>query len=547
MILNNIKEFIIKFKDLKKLNDATYKFEDLIEFLKNSLSNEVPLIAYGESFYIHSLIVPKENLTTDSTKELLNWSFYRSGYGYAHNNGEYRLTEPCESYKPNNLLKNATPPFIERNIFEGTATEIDINQKISNRLDIARIDTESNFYKLNKNYEHEEVAKIIRDDKITLCTLNREEIDKYLTISNSILIRFFDALIYEHIEFCKELEEIIELPESNIYFNYITNEKSSKKWIRGFQLIDYENRYDEHETEKINYQTFIIQDYDTKEIIEHTCNPNKLSNRFNNSDEPFELSNVFFKPEVLRDYKGDSEKFQISDRRISKGNYWDLNYSMSDDESQIIVYLIDLGHLPESEQMHWKIFNEKPHSKLSEQVYKQDFLAEWIENENTLEKLKRLLKEFPECEIDGNKLQIWKERNQTNIRNINNLQYVRYGSKEEWENEIEKLCQIVVEGLRFKSIKKISEKLGCYDESLKSIKLLKKCLESKGYENEKIEKIIEPLETLNRKRINIDHPKTENIYPENLIEDYANVLNNIYASLKSLKEIIDSGEFNFNN
>ena len=101
--------------------------------------------------------------------------------------------------------------------------------------------------------------------------------------------------------------------------------------------------------------------------------------------------------------------------------------------------------------------------------------------------------------------------------------------------------------MRFKSIKKISEKLGCYDESLKSIKLLKKCLESKGYENEKIEKIIEPLETLNRKRINIDHPKTENIYPENLIEDYANVLNNIYASLKSLKEIIDSGEFNFNN
>lgn len=186
MIFNEIKEFIIKFKDLEKLNDATYKFEDLIEFLKNSLSNEVPLIAYGESFYIYSLIVPKENLTTNTTKELLNWSFYRSGYGYAHNNGEYRLTEPCESYKPNNLLKNATPPFIERNIFEGTATEIDINQKISNRLDIARIDNASNFYKLNKNYEHEEVAKIIRDDEITLCTLNREEIDKYLTISNSI-------------------------------------------------------------------------------------------------------------------------------------------------------------------------------------------------------------------------------------------------------------------------------------------------------------------------------------------------------------------------
>ena len=70
MIFNEIKEFIIKFKDLEKLNDATYKFEDLIEFLKNSLSNEVPLIAYGESFYIYSLIVPKENLTTNTTKEL---------------------------------------------------------------------------------------------------------------------------------------------------------------------------------------------------------------------------------------------------------------------------------------------------------------------------------------------------------------------------------------------------------------------------------------------------------------------------------------------
>ena len=162
-------------------------------------------------------------------------------------------------------------------------------------MDIAKIDNESNFYKLNKNYEHEEVAKIIRDDEITLCTLNREEIDKYLTISNSILIRFFDSLIYENIEFSKENEETIELPESKIYYKYRTNEKSSKKWIRGFQLIDYENRYDELKTEKINYQTFIIQDYDTKEIIEHTCNPDKLSNRFNNSDEPFELSNVFFK------------------------------------------------------------------------------------------------------------------------------------------------------------------------------------------------------------------------------------------------------------
>ena len=48
---------------------------------------------------------------------------------------------------------------------------------------------------------------------------------------------------------------------------------------------------------------------------------------------------------------------------------------MSDDKTQVIVYIRDLGKLPEFEQIYWKSFNVEPKSNIAEHIFKTDFLG----------------------------------------------------------------------------------------------------------------------------------------------------------------------------
>lgn len=546
MKLENIKNILNTLQDTSKLMDED-TFDDILEFLYVSQNGEVPIILYDENVWLNSVIVPIEYLKSNYIDALLNWSiFVSSSYGYYLSSDGFKLTPPCESYKPAGILRNAVPIFLERSCLNHTLNSIEINQELSHRLDIVELEERGHFYKLNEYGDKEEVASILKDENLTIATLNREELDKYLEISNSVLIRFFNIDIFDKINPSNSSEEIVKLDSQEIYYKSRVqcDDKSNPtfKEIRGFQIIRSNQKFEDEDL-NINYQDFKVFDFKSGKIVVNSCNPKNLGNFFVESDNIYEISPAFFRTEVFKKYY-DADKYQITNRYIECKGVWSLRYSLSDDKSQVIVYIKDLGNLPEYEQKYWNAFNEEPKSNIAEHIRRTDFLGEWDNVIDPLIALKNCLRNFPSCYLDRVETKIWVEKNKNNIRSLDNLQYIKHPTKEIWDFEVKKLHQIVVEGFVEKKIIKIAKKLDCYDKKLASLKQLKECI-SNLYDEDIANNIVNPLLELHHDRNRSAHAKTENTYPKDLIQDYNNKIRGCYISMKWLSEKINEGKFNF--
>ena len=218
MKLNEIKNIIKNFHENCNLADE-YCFEDILEFLINSQFESVPIILYDDGIFLNSLIVSKDCLENDFVEELLDWNFRVSSYGYSvSSKEEYKLSNPCDSYSPRKILKDATPLFLERYVFNDTKSIIEFNQKISHRLGVAELNNKNQFYRMDEYGDIMEVASMIKKDNLTLCLLDKKELDKYLHISNSVLVRFFDIYILDKANPWNSSEEIIRLDDKDIYY-----------------------------------------------------------------------------------------------------------------------------------------------------------------------------------------------------------------------------------------------------------------------------------------------------------------------------------------
>ena len=547
--MKDIKSRLTNFNKLSNLGKETYKFEDFIEFLHKNSNDMIPMIINGEGIWLFSLVVPKDKLVDNYVDKLLNWTIQEARYGYYRDHtNKYFLSKPCESCMPNDILEDAIPVFYQREIFAGKKFDVELNQQISHVLEIAKLDESNSYYTLKKG----DYVKVVEgeDNPFSLHVLGQEELDKFLSISDSVLIRFFESSISGKDVVLDLIDKTFKDEELDIYYNYYqnTNYNYSIKFIKGFQIIHCKNEYDDFEKET-NFETFLVNDWESGELIEHTCNPDKISNMFVKSDYPRDLSTVFFDKEVMYKYENDTEKYTIRDRSIECRNYWHLRYSMSNDKSQVIVYLCDLSKLPYKEQKYWKRFNEKPRSKLPNHIIKNDFEGEWYDGIDPLNMLRVTLKEFPKCKFSGTEVELWVEKNKGSIRSLDNLKYLKYGTKDEWEKKIDNACQIFVEGLNKRAINKLAKHFGCSLGGNKSINNLRGCLKAIKTEEVIVDTIINPLEELDAYRNDVDHARDTVKYPsdlpEELIEVYNNLIRRLLYSFEYLSRIIKEGKFDF--
>ena len=549
MMFSNIKSKIYSFNHVSRLLDEDYEFDDFISFLDVTSKDTLPMVINGNRIYLHSLIVPKENLKGNYIDKLLNWTIDSSSYGYLiDGNGEFSLSMPYEDYDPRDILDNAIPVFFQREIFGREVFEVELNQQVAHVLGLGRKDEIKKYYKLEKG----DFVKVVEgdDEPIYLRALRQEELDKFLSISNSVLIRFFENSIFGKDVVLNSIDKTVKHEELDIYYNYYQNTdyNYSIKLIKGFQIIHCENEYGEFEKET-DFETFLVKDLVSGELIEHTSNPDKISNMFVKSDYPRDLSMVFFNKEVMYKYENDSEKYTIRDRSIECREYWYLRYSMSDDNNQVIVYLCDLSKLPYEEQKYWKRFNDEPKSKLPKHVIKNDFKGEWHDCIDPLKMLRTTLREFPKCKFSGTEVELWVEKNKYSIRSLDNLKYLKYGTKDEWETKIDNACQIFVEGLNRSAINTLAKHFCCSVGGSKSINNLRGCLEAIEIDKIIVDAIVNPLEELDSYRNDVDHARNTVKYPSDLPKDligiYNNLIRRLLYSFEYLSKIIKEGKFNF--
>lgn len=137
-----------------------------------------------------------------------------------------------------------------------------------------------------------------------------------------------------------------------------------------------------YKTERRRYCEFIIGRDEHGEEVTHSCDPELLANYFGkNPRAPHFLTPVHFRPEVLKKYFDQPDRFEVRDGILYCGSLWSLRLD-NDHASRVIVFLGDLGEtLGYREQQHWQHHNLPPEGDLSAVARRREFDAEFADPE----------------------------------------------------------------------------------------------------------------------------------------------------------------------
>lgn len=488
---------------------------DFFEFLQDSLIDEIPVyVSTHTGLYIYSAILPSDKLKGNFVADLMTWNASPGstwGYGYHFKNGKPVLS-PISPPLDGKILHHAQPLTFLRHFNGriGSQGYVEILQQFSHINGLHFLEERSAYCRIDSEGDIEDVIKIHKTDNETLVTVKRDVLDFYLFISESVLLRLFDVRRSRDDDYLVDgtrTEESVHDANNEIFSRtgFIKNDgKAFLGLSRGFHIV--RNRQAKKKMMQIlmggkdktkKYATYIAYDWKNKKVKECSCDPAHLASYFVESMKPYEITPAFFKPEVLLRYKQHPEKYALKERSISCRDSWHLETYDINEAGQVHTYLIYLSRLPYSEQEHWKLFNEPPKSNISKRAYKTDFQGSWDVEESPLSKLKRLLEEFPKVQHESKPDFLWNKPQDTLIEQ---LHYVVTDSRKEWEDEVMKLAKVLIEGIDRKYLKKLALSLSCYDEKLRSIKLLKACLDKVGIDAVVIEEVILPLGELQRIR-----------------------------------------------
>lgn len=484
---------------------------DFIQFLQ-TLPNldEVPLYVSAPYVFLYSVLVPTRLVTPPDIDDLDQWSCTPfSGWGITVTGGSRPrvfLSPPLDHTGSKTLDCGEQIIFARR--FDGRQEQqsyIEISPRLTHPFDLHYVPERSAYCRFDKHGDVEDVIRVVEvlfdnpeEKNGRIVTIHRDILDEYMTMTGQSLILLFDSTRFEPKNFAgwsnENTEYHKEYPE--IWYRMGHN-GSIASYIRGFQIIrsaltkkDLVKRHGFGQSRDRQYATFISHDWKHDVIRECSCDPRKLGNYFVKSDLPYEISPVFFRPEVLLKYKADSDKYQIQERSITCRNAWHLEPYDVNDAGQVFTYLKYLSYLPYEEQLYWKSFNELPKGAISKRALQTDFEGSWDLPYDPLQSLKQILRELHETRVPW-----WKLRDETLIEKVH---YPVTKSADEWAKEIHALDKLLVEGFETRQLRSHATLLGrTVSQDWKSLKLLQEVLLGLGKNEAEMQEIVEPLRELN--------------------------------------------------
>jgi hypothetical protein len=534
-----------------------HNHEDSLGFLANTVDDDIPVYVTGAHFYIYSVVVPLDRLVGDYRGSLAKWSMTASsGYGYGYSlsgqSREFFLSEPIE-HAGTDILKGAMPIYFSRSFSgdEKLRFYVEINQRISHVFGLHWQETKQAWCSLDDAGAIISVARWRHDERIHYCTFRRRELDAFLYLTKSCLIRVFDVTRQT------TAKDFPGRNRSDSEFKDDTSEIYARRgifgpsgtptfsFVRGFQIVRCARSNAEMEmqltdSEPREFASFLIQDWKHHTIREWSSDPAQLGNYFVESDLPFETSPAFFKPDVLLHCRQHPERYKVGDRRIECRGAWTLQYDVNV-EGQVHAFICDLGRLPFEEQLRWKSFNEKPRAPISERSLKTDFHGIWDDSYDPLRALKQVMESFPKQDKHGRPTPIWSLLKAPPGKGIDFLGYVLTESRKEWEDQILALAQVLVEGLNASYINKLSERYGARDPKLAAGKQLSKLLEALGVTADEVSKITSPLAEVWGLRSTIVAHQGGKLPDGDLRVHFRGLLERADTAMQRLVEIVQSG------
>jgi hypothetical protein len=543
-------------------NDEMYnkwiKQDELVSFLELESKDEFIIIycSFTHAF-INSAYIQNDQTIDEVKQDLLKWSCNPfSSWSLVVSSNEFWIESPLFSSN-SEVLKRGEQILFCRNFdrINNGNTYYELNQKFTHLLEIHYLSERNAWCNLDINGDIEEVVKIIkidlpRNQNGKIICAKRSLLEKYATMNKLRMIRMFDVSRFKSGAFSgwQNMSESV-LSNSNSIFGKLSYSKTSGSFSRGIQFLEHsypkQKIIDEifNPIESRNEEkncTFITHDWKNKTIVEVSCSLNSTASYFIESELPFQISPVFFRPEVLLKYKSDKDKYILTDRNITCKGVWSLKTFDVNTAGQVHTYIKYLGDLPYTEQLHWKQYNEPPKAPISERAMINDFHGEPYEGYDPLRSLKNKLESLISKGVD-----YWIHRDSDAMNRVN---YPYTHSRDEWADEILNLDQLLIEGFNEKWLKMKAKELHVnLDSRFRSLKVIELILVTLGFEETHAGNIMSPFHTIHNLRSKLKGHATgteaERIRKES-ISNYGS-FNAHYKSIctdcdESLKTIIEN-------
>lgn len=197
-------------------------------------------------------------------------------------------------------------------------------------------------------------------------------VKEYIAVKKLNLLVFTDEVIND----TRSIDELggnkipwTTIKDSDFIFSYALQESAgcglgykSCAVFRGKCMMRYNDKDIQHlwKLRDSGYESFIVgSDEDGNEVF-ISCDENRMPNLFTRQgDEPYSLSPVFFKRDVLSKYFQAVDKYSVQDGYLS-GPSWVIQIDNDRSDDYVVAALVDLGRMPHREQLHWKNFNVLP-------------------------------------------------------------------------------------------------------------------------------------------------------------------------------------------
>lgn len=484
--------------------------DDFVQFLQAVPSlDEMVLYASAAHAFLYSVLVPTRLVTPPDTDDLDRWSCDPfSGWGITVTGGgrsKVYLSPPLNHTGSKTLDRGEQIIFARR--FDGRQEQqsyIEISPRLTHPFDLHYVPERSASCRFDKHGDVEDVIRVAEipfdnpDEKGRIVTIHRDILDEYMTMTGQSLVLLFDSTRFEPKNFGGWPSQNIESRKGHPEIWYHMGRSGSiASYLRGFQIIrsaltkkDLVKRHGFGAASDRQYTTFIAHDRKHGIVRECSCDPKQLGNYFVKSDLPFEISPVFFRPEVLLKYKADSDKYQIQDRSITCRNAWHLQTYDVNDAGQVHTYLKYLSYLPYDEQLYWKSFNEPPKGPISRRALQTDIEGRWDLQYDPLQSLKQILREVHAARVPW-----WKLRDEALTEKVH---YPVTKSADEWAKEIHALDKLLVEGFETRQLRSRATLLSrTVGQDWKSLKLLQEVLRGLGKDEAEVQEVVGPLQELN--------------------------------------------------
>jgi len=485
-IIDRIKYIDALPTDIKVLSEWV-KAGDHIKLLYESAKvDEIVIYASGPFTFIHSIAVPNDALQKFENDDLLKWSCnpYTSYASYVSSNEGMEINRGI-GWRGCDALDEGMDLIFGRT-FEGWSGEgrdyFEASQEYTHLTGIHWRPEYNAYCKFDHNGDLAQTISITvgKGQDISLVTFTWPELEEYLAISDSSLVRMFDFTLLNHSNFSgwpDTAENKIELSED---FFYRQKTYGTMGYTRGIQIIRprvtaefaHKNVRDSWSGKKDKqYAEFIAHDWRNGCVTKISTDPKATANYFNaeGNDKPFELSPAFFRPEVLSKYKTDRDKYTIAERSISCRSAWHLKGYDLNEAGQIHAYICDLRSLPYSEQLHWLSYNEEPKAGISHRAVVNDFEGTFVDFSHPREEVISIARRWRERPIP------WWTLRDEELLNRANIPLTT--STDEWANAFLDLSKLIVEGFEVKAIRKrLDDAAIQYDSKEQSVLLLERLL-----------------------------------------------------------------------